>query len=146
MFALVSSMFSGLMSGLVGPLFTWLNKKQDTQLAGFQTAAGIDQAAYATFMQYQIAIGAQKAAANSWWGARVLYLIVGGTAAAHTAAVFLDSVPFWTSWGVHVVGSWGVPALPPIYADYERVIVYSLFVVSTLGPPASAVTAWLHRK
>ena len=146
MFALVSSMFSGLMSGLVGPLFTWLNKKQDTQLAGFQTAAGIDQAAYATFMQYQIAIGAQKAAANSWWGARVLYLIVGGSAALHTSAVFLDSVPFWTFWGVHVVGSWGVPALPPIYADYERVIVYSLFVVSTLGPPASAVTAWLHRK
>ena len=146
MFALVSSMLSGLMSGLVGPLFTWLNKKQDTQLAGFQTAAGIDQAAYATFMQYQIAIGAQKAAANSWWGARVLYLIVGGSAALHTSAVFLDSVPFWTFWGVHVVGSWGVPALPPVYADYERVIVYSLFVVSTLGPPASAVTAWLHRK
>ena len=146
MFALVSSMFSGLMSGLVGPLFTWLNKKQDTQLAGFQTAAGIDQAAYATFMQYQIAIGAQKAAANSWWGARMLYLIVGGSAALHTSAVFLDSVPFWTFWGVHVVGSWGVPALPPVYADYERVIVYSLFVVSTLGPPASAVTAWLHRK
>jgi hypothetical protein len=146
MFALISSMFSGLMSGLVGPLFTWLNKKQDTELEGFQTAAGIDQAAYATFMQYQIAIGAQKAAANSWWGARVLYLVVGGAAALHTVGVFLDSVPFWTPWGAHAVGSWAVPALPPIYADYEKVIVYSLFVVSTLGPPASAVTAWLHRK
>ena len=148
MFALVSSMFSGLMSGLVGPLFTWLNKKQDTQLEGFQTAAGIDQAAYATFMQYQIAIGAQKAAANSWWGARALYLIVGGSAALHTSAVFLDSVPWkvWPWWAAHVIGSWGVPALPPIYADYERVIVTSLFVVSTLGPPASAVAAWLHRK
>jgi hypothetical protein len=146
MFALISSMFSGLMSGLVGPLFTWLNKKQDTELEGFQTAAGIDQAAYATFMQYQIAIGAQKAAANSWWGARALYLVVGGAAALHTVGVFLDSVPFWTPWGAHAVGSWAVPALPPIYADYEKVIVYSLFVVSTLGPPASAVTAWLHRK
>ncbi len=143
MFALISSMFSGLMSGLVGPLFTWLNKKQDTQLEGFQTAAGIDQAAYATFMQYQIAIGAQKAAANSWWGARMLYLIVGGAAAAHTAAVFVDST---VKLGCDHYGCLGIPTLPPIYADYERVIVYSLFVVSTLGPPTSAVTAWLHRR
>ena len=148
MFALVSSMFSGLMSGLVGPLFTWLNKKQDTQLAGFQTAAGIDQAAYATFMQYQIAIGAQKAAANSWWGARVLYLIVGGHGGARTRRRCSS-----TAYPSRLSGACAslrlprvCPTLPPVYADYERVIVYSLFVVSTLGPPASAVTAWLHRK
>ena len=146
MFALISSLASGLISGVVSPLFAWLNKKQDTQLEGFQTAAGLDVAAYGAFLNYQVAIGAQKAAANSWWGARVLYLIVGGSAALHTAAVFLDSVPWWTPWGAHVIGSWGVPALPTVYADYERVIVTSLFVVSTLGPPASAVTAWLHRK
>ncbi len=143
MFTLIASLFSGLMSGLVTPLFTWLNKKTDDQLAGFQTAAGIDQAAYATFLNYQIAMGQQKAAANSWWGARMLYLIVGGTAAAHTAAIFLDST---VKLGCGHYGCLGVPALPPVYAGYERVIVTSLFVVATLGPPASAAAAWLHRR
>ena len=121
MFALVSSMFSGLMSGLVGPLITWLNKKQDTQLEGFQTAAGIDQAAYATFMQYQIAIGAQKAAAHSWWGAKALYQLDAGTAALHTAAIFLDST---LRFGCGHYGCLGVPPLPGVYADYERIVVY----------------------
>ncbi len=143
MYALISSLFGGLMSGLVTPLFAWLDKRQDTQLAGFQTAAGVDQAAYATFMRYQIAIGAQKAAANSWWGARALYLVVGGSAAAHTAAVFLDST---LKLGCGHYGCLAVPPLPATYAGYERVIVYSLFVVSTIGPPASAAAAWLHRK
>ncbi len=143
MFTLISSLASGLLSGVVTPFFTWLNKRQDAQLAGFQTAAGIDGAAYATFLNYQIAMGQQKAAANSWWGARVLYLLVGGSAAAHTAAVFLDST---VKLGCSHYGCLGVPPLPTIYAEYERVVVTSLFVVSTIGPPASAAAAWLHRR
>lgn len=146
MFALLSSVFSGLMSGLVGPLFTWLNKKQDDTLVGFQTATGADTVAYQAYLQYQVQIGAQKAAANSWWGARLLYMIVGGAAALHTAAVFIDST---VRLGCGHYGCLGVPSLPAAptdYASYERMVVYSLFVVSTLGPPASAVTAWLHKK
>ena len=143
MFAFISSLASGLMSGFVGPLFTWLNKKQDTSLAGFQTATGQDTVAYQAYLQYQVQVGAQKAAANSWWGAKVLYLLVGGTAALHTAAVFLDST---VRFGCGHYGCLGIPPLPGAYADYEHVVVYSLFVVSTLGPPASAATAWLHRK
>ena len=122
---------------------SYLNKRQDAQLAGFQTASGIDATAYAAFLNYQVAIGQQKAAANAWWGARLLYLVVGGAAAAHTAAVFLDST---VRLGCGHYGCLGVPVLPPAYADYERVIVYSLFVVSTIGPPVSAATAWLHRR
>ena len=143
MFALISSLFSGLMSGLVTPLFTWLNRRTDDQLAGFQTAAGIDQAAYASYLNYQVAVGAQKAAADGWWGARVLYLVVGGAAALHTAAIFLDST---VKLGCGHYGCLGVPPPPAPYADYERLVVTSLFVVATVGPPASAVTAWLHRK
>ncbi len=143
MFALISSLSSGLMSGLVTPLFAWLNKRQDTQLAGFQTAAGIDQAAYAAYLNYQVAIGQQKAAANGWWGARALYLVVGGAAAAHTATIFLDST---VKFGCGHYGCLGVPPLPVAYAGYERLVVTSLFVVATVGPPASAVAAWLHRR
>ena len=143
MFTIIQQIVQGLVSGVFTPLMTYLGKRQDNQLAGFQTAAGIDAAAYGAFLDYQIAIGAQKAAANAWWGARALYLIVGGAAAIHTAAVFLDST---FTFGSGHYGRFGIPVLPGAYAEYERIIVYSLFVVSTVGPPASAVTAWLHRR
>ena len=140
MFALISSLFSGLVRGPVPRPFDRLNKT-GARPAGFQTAAGIDRGAYAAYLNYQVVVGRQKAAANAWWGARALYLIVGGTAAAHTSAIVLD----WTvrpGRGHH--GRLGVPALPPVHAGYERLIVTSLFVVSTLGPPASTAAAWLR--
>ena len=143
MFTIIQQIVQGLVSGVFTPLMSYLAKRQDTQLAGFQTAAGIDAAAYASFLNYQLGITQAKAAANSWWDARLLYLAVGGAAAAHTVAVFLDST---VKLGCGHYGCLGVPVLPPAYGDYEKVIVYSLFVVSTIGPPASAVTAWLHRK
>ena len=143
MFTIIQQIVTGLVSGIFTPLMSYLGKRQDNQLAGFQTAAGIDAAAYGAFLNYQVAINQQKAAANAWWGARLLYLVVGGAAAAHTAAVFVDST---VSLGCGHYGCLGVPVLPAVYAGYEQVIVTSLFVVSTLGPPSSAVTAWLHRK
>ena len=143
MFTIIQQIVTGLVSGVFTPLMSYLGKRQDNQLAGFQTAAGIDAAAYGSFLTYQLGITQAKAAANSWWGARALYLVVGGAAAAHTAAIFLDST---VKLGCGHYGCLGVPPLPAAYAEYERIIVYSLFVVSTIGPPASAVTAWMHRK
>ena len=69
MFTIIQQIVQGLVSGIFQPLMSYLGKKTDDQLAGFQTGAGIDAAAYGAFLNYQIAIGAQKAAANSWWGA-----------------------------------------------------------------------------
>lgn len=143
MWSMIFSLVQGIVTGVVGPVFTYLGKKQDVTLDGFKTATGADEASYGAWLQYQVAMGAQKASANSWWGARLLYLIVGGTAAIHTAAIFLDST---LRFGCGHYGCLAIPPLPGAYADYERMIVYSLFVVSTVGPPASAVTAWLHRK
>lgn len=143
MFTVIAQLVQGLVSGVLGPLFAWLNKKQDTELAGFQTATGTDQAAYAAWLQYQLGLTQAKAAANAWWGAKALYLVVGGAAAAHTAAVILDST---IKLGCGHYGCLGVPPLPGTYADDEHVIIYALFVVSTLGPPASAAAAWLHRR
>ena len=143
MFTIIEQLVQGLVTGVIGPLFTWLNKKQDTQLAGFQTAAGTDTAAYSAWLTYQVAITQAKASANAWWGAKLLYLMVGIGAAGHTFAIFLDST---VRLGCGHYGCLGVPPLPALYADYEKIIVYSLFVVSTIGPPASAITAWLHRR
>lgn len=143
MWTALSAVFSGLMSGFVGPLFQWLNKKQDTQLAGFQTAAGVDEAAYSAWLQYQIALQQTKLSANSWWGAKLLYLIVGGTAAVHTAAIFIDST---FKIGCDHYGCLGVPSPPGIYATFEQWVVGSLFVVALTAKPLSTVSAWLNRK
>ena len=146
MWTIIEQLVQGIVTGVVGPVFTYLGKKQDTTLAGFQTATGADQASYQAWLNYQVQITAQKAAANNWWGPRLLYMIVGGSAAFHFAAVMLDSVPFWYVLGSHVVGSWGVPKLPTPYDTYEGWVVASLFVVSLASGPVSAATAWLHRK
>ena len=137
-FALVQS----VVTGLVGPVFTYLGKKQDTQLDGFKSAAGIDQVAYQSFLTYQIQITAAKAAAKSWWGARLLYMVVGLAAVLHASAVFLDTT---FTFGTGHYGSLAIPKLPDAYFEFEKTIVYSLFVVSTIAAPISAVTSWLHR-
>lgn len=39
-------------------------------------------------------------------------------------------MPFWTPWGAHVVGAWGVPSPPGIYAEMQKSILLSFFVVA----------------
>ena len=143
MWSMIVSLVQGIVTGVVGPVFTYLGKKQDTTLAGFQSAVSADVSQAAAQQAFIEATNAEKAQANAWWGPRVLYMLVGTTAALHTAAIFLDST---VRFGCGHYGCLGVPTLPGVYADYERMIVYSLFVVSTIAAPVSAVTQWLHRK
>ncbi len=143
MWGAIIGLAQGIVSGLVGPVFTYLGKRQDAQLDGFKSAAGIDQVAYQAYLTYQIQITAAKAAANSWWGARLLYMVVGLAAVLHASAVFLDTT---FTFGSGHYGSLAIPKLPEAYFEFEKMIVFSLFVVSTLGAPVSAVASWLHRK
>lgn len=133
----------GIMSGFVGPLFGWLNKKQDVTLEGFKTAGQIDVQAYQAALAHDIEINRLKLQAGQWWGARLLYMIVGLCACLHTGAVFIDST---LTFGSGHYGNLGVPKLPPDYFAFEQMIIGSLFVVSTVGQLPNAVAAWLHRK
>lgn len=143
MWGLIAGALQGVVTGLVGPVFTYLGKRQDVTLEGFRAASADDRQTYAAFLDYQARIQALKLQAASWWGPRALYMVVGGAAALHTAAIFLDST---VKLGCGHYGCLGVPALPAAYAGYERLVVTSLFVASTIGPPLSAATAWLHRQ
>jgi hypothetical protein len=142
MWGMIVSLVQGIVTGVVGPAFTYLGKKQDVNLDGFKAGTAADQAAYQSWVDYQIKIETLKLSANGWWGPRILYMIVGGSSAVHFAAVNLDSVPFW----FHQVGTWSVPKLPGPYDTYEGWVVASLFVVSLASGPVSAATAWLHRR
>ncbi len=143
MFGWLGSIIGGIASSFATPLLSYLTAARNAALDGFRTGAGLDAEAYKAWLSYQVEITAAKAAANSWWGPRVLMMIVGTPAALHTAFVFLDTT---FTFGSGHYGSLGVPKLPPDYFDFEKMIVSSLFVVSTVGPMASAATAWLHRK
>ncbi len=88
MWSMIVSLVQGIVTGVVGPVFTYLGKKQDTTLAGFQSAVTADVSQAAAQQAFIEATNAEKAQANAWWGPRFLYMLVGTAAALHTAAIF----------------------------------------------------------
>ena len=143
MLAMIFGFVQSVVSGLVGPVFTYLGKKQDVTLDGFKEATGADEKAYEAYLTYMAANEAAQAKQRSWWGPQLLVMIVGGTASIHTAMVFLDST-FQFGCGHH--GCLQVATLPPDYLAYEKMIINWLFGIAVAAPLASSVSAWLHRK
>ena len=142
------SIISGII-GLIKSVVGYQERKLDTNLEAFKTAAGIDGASYQAFLQAQVQTNGQKIAANAWWGAKLIVLTAGWPCAIHLAAVMLDSMPFWVPLfmdSAHVVGSWGVPLPPKPYDEYQRQIVLSFFIVMPVMPVVSAVSQWLGRR
>lgn len=137
-------LFSALkvIPGLAEKFLDWNIKKANIDLEGFKTAAGFDNEAYKAWLSATVETNAQKAAANAWWGARLIILTAGWPCAIHMAAVILDSLPFWS----HAVGAWGVPRPPAPYDQYERDIVMSFFIVAPAMPLISAASQWLGRR
>jgi hypothetical protein len=125
--------------GLAGSLLSWLDKRADRELQGFQAGAAIDRDARRDYLAAVVDNNRTKLAANGWWGARAITLVAGLPASAHMAAVFLDTL-------VPPFGSWGIPALPSPYDGYERDIVLSFFIVMPAMPVVGALATWLGRK
>lgn len=137
MWSMVVSLVQGIVTGVVGPVFTYLSKKQDVTLEGFKAATGADTASYGVYLDYLVRMASIQVQAASWWGPRMLYMVVGGSASIHAAAIYLDST---------FERGWAIPAAPAPYDTYEAWVIGSLFVVSIAKGPLSAATAWLHRK
>lgn len=128
--------------GLAGKFIDLQAQKVNVTLEGFKAAGVFDLQAYQSWLTAQVEINRMKVAQNSWWGARVIILTVGGAAALHMSAIFLDSMPFW----LHDIGSWGIPKPPAPYDAYERDIVMSFFLVTPVMPVLSAVSAWMAKR
>lgn len=137
MIQILGSLIQGIASGVLTPLFGYLGKKQDVELDGFKTAAGVDLGAYKAALDAHVEVMRIRASANSWIGARIMVLVFGIPAAIHWAAVFLDSTFRF---------GWAVPALPGYYAGAEQQIALSFFIVAPAMPLVSATSAWLSRK
>ena len=132
MWSMIVSLVQGIVTGVVGPVFTYLGKKQDVTLAGAQSAMTADQANFA------IEVAAQERT-NNWWGPHLLYMVAVGPAVLHVAMIFLDSS---FRFGCGHYGCLSIPELPLSYRGFEHDLVYSLIIVG----PTSALTQWLHRK
>ena len=137
MFALIASLLQGLVSGVITPLFGYMNKKQDVTLAGFQAASTTDQANYMAYADYSLKLQQVKITANQWWGPKLLIMIIGIPTAIHFAAILLDSTFLF---------HWHIAKLPSPYDNYEMWVIASLFVTANVSAPVNAVSAWLHRK
>lgn len=137
MWGLIAGALQGIVTGIVGPVFSYLGKKQDVTLDGFKSATDEDRQTATAWLDYQERIQALKLQAANWWGPRALYMVVGGSAAIHCAAIFIDSTFRF---------GWAVPPCPKPYDSYEAWVVGSLFVVSLAKGPISAASQWLHRR
>lgn len=144
MWAFLTGGLSSLISGVLSPLFQWLNKKQDVQLDGFKTAAGIDLGAYKAALDAQVQMASIRSTAMG--ANRLVQIAIGLIAisiALHWMMLSLDST---FTWGTGRYGNFGVPKLPQPYDAYEWEIIKAMFYIGPALPVASAVAAWLHRK
>lgn len=140
MISLLGLILPQLMTGLsqfFPALFSFLAKKQDITLSGFQTAAGADVEMAKAQLQAQLAIEQVKAAQNTWIGAKIIAGFAGEMSALYYASIVLDSMFHF---------GWQIAKLPPPWDQYSWVILSSFIVVSPVAPVLSATTAWLGRR
>ncbi|GAA0236193.1 hypothetical protein LNAOJCKE_0964 [Methylorubrum aminovorans] len=115
-------------SGIAEPVLAYFRQRdasgRDIAVAGIEADKQRDLATLQSVVEAnKLKVASQ--AAYPW----IVYLIAIPPA-LHAAGVYLDSLPFWTPWGSHVIGSWGVPAPPPPYDDWQGKILLSFFVVA----------------
>ena len=143
MWQIITGGLSSLITGVLTPWFSYLNKKQDTTLDGFKVATGSDEKGYEAWLAYRAQVDSAHMAETAWWGPKLCLMIIALPTAIHVGLVEADS---WTATGVPLIGHIGVLKLPPDYFAFEQRVVEWLFGAAVAGPAISAATAWLHRK
>ncbi len=141
MFAFIGTIVNSLIGGILSPIMTYLNKKQDVGLEEFKASTQQEQADYLAYVTAVQQANQTKVAANNWWGAHVMIYMFGLPAALHWTAVFWVST-FQLSWfGLH-----SIPAVPPQYAQAELTIALSFFILAPTLPIVSSVANMLYRR
>lgn len=145
MIALIGSFLVKLLgNGILTPILAHLDQKaaanRDITVAGI----GADERRDLALVQGQIDANKLKGASQAaypW----IVYMIAVPPA-IHAAAVYFDSLPFWTPMGAHVVGAWGVPSPPGIYAAMQQNILLSFFIVAPVVQAIRTGAAALSRR
>jgi hypothetical protein len=138
MLAAIGAIITSIVNGVVGPLFGFLNKKEDINLEMFRTETGFDLAAYQAVLAANAEANNAKIIANSWWGAHLLILLFGVPVGIHWACLMLVST-FPETWGAG--WGWTVKAPAPADSELERVIIQSFYIMAPAMPVLSAL-AW----
>jgi len=140
MLAAIGAIITSIVNGVVGPLFGFLNKKQDINLEMFRTETGFDLAAYQAVLAANAEANNAKIIANSWWGAHLLILLFGVPVGVHWACLMLVSTFPETFPG------WIVKAPAPADSELERVIIQSFFIMAPAIPVLSALAERIGRR
>lgn len=134
-------MFTRILESVMG----YFTQRANDDLARFQTGVQADT---------QIALAHVNAELESrklqeriieadrgWWVTAWIRPLLVYPCIIHFAAIVLDSTPFWSPLGAHVVGSWEVAKLPPPYDLYEQAIILSYFIARPFEKVARVFTA-----
>lgn len=129
---LAGAIGGSLFGTLIERVADYLKQKASDDLARYQTGVAADtQIALA---RVNAEIEARKVQAEllkadrGWWVTAFIRPLIVYPCVLHFAAIVLDSTPFWTPFGAHAVGAWGVPKLPSPYDAYEQAILLSFFI------------------
>jgi hypothetical protein len=129
MLALIGGFLVKLLgSGIAAPVLEYF-KQRDTSARDI-AVGGIDADKQRDLATLQAAVDANRLKAASQAAFPWIVYLIAVPPAIHSAGVYFDSLPFWTPFGAHVVGAWGVPAPPGIYATMQQNILLSFFVVA----------------
>lgn len=144
MLALLLSFLGAVLPGLAASLGDTYIKAKQTQAAreGKQDTSGAKVAGDWVHSVTEANRARAEARRNegAWGPIGIITFLIGLAFVYHVWMVTLDSVP-WSLGGLldrHVVGSWGVAALPGKFADVELAVLQALFYVA---PPAAAAIA-----
>jgi hypothetical protein len=117
---------------IIGALADYFKVRANAELAQYQTGVAADTQIALARINAEIEIRKSQAemlAADRGWRvtAWIRPLLVY-PCILHFAAIVLDSTPFWTPLGAHIVGSWSIAPLPAPYDGYEQTIILSFFI------------------
>lgn len=140
----IGSFFSSqFVSNVMKAGLQFYHEKNNTERQEFQTATGADVETYKAHVAAVEDANHLRAVTNTWWGAKLIILLVGVPAALHWALIMLDTT---FKFGCGHIGCLGIGALPKPYDGYEWLILNSFFIIAPAMPVASALSTFLVMK
>jgi len=134
----IGTIIQSIISGIVGPVFSWLSNKDTVTATEFAAFTETERAVYVQYLQTVGTITAAKAQANGWWGARLLILGFALPPMIHLGGIYLSRFIDSPSWAVLPLGD--------NFTALEFDIAKSFFMVVPALPIAAGIGAFLSRK
>jgi hypothetical protein len=145
LFKLFGFLGGDIFGKIVDGVARYFERKANDDLSRFQTGVASDTKIAMARLNAEIEarkVQAQILAADRGWRvtAWIRPLLVY-PCVVHFGAIVIDSIPFWTPFGTHAVGSWEIAKLPAPYDMYEQAIILSFFIARPFEKAARLFSA-----